>query len=107
MIDTILNSLFRCSHGRLTRPITPAGKGVDRSSETYVVCLDCGKQFSYDLTAMRVGKPVDASPTTGVLTPSESRGNKKVRYAALFSIIPLAWLIGKSARQSSKNTKIP
>lgn len=105
MIDTILNFLFRCPHQRITRPITLASKASDRSSETYVVCLECGKQFSYDLTAMHVGKPVAASPTAGVLPPSMPRGNKKIRYAALISIIPLAWLIGKSVKKSSKNSE--
>jgi hypothetical protein len=102
MIDTILNRLFRCSHQRITRPMTPASKAGDRSSETYVVCLECGKQFSYDLAKMRVGKAVPASSTAGVLPPNMPKGNKKVRYAALVSIIPLAWLIGKSVK-SSKN----
>jgi hypothetical protein len=103
MIDTILNLLFRCSHQRITRPITPAHKAGD-PSETYVVCLECGKQFSYDLNEMRVGKPVPMSPTTGVLPPSIPKANKKIRYAALASIIPLAWLIGKSIEKSSKNS---
>jgi hypothetical protein len=104
MIDTVLNLLFRCSHQRITRPITPASKGGDRSGETYVVCLECGKQFSYDLTEMRVGKPVPVSPTAGVLPPGMPTANKKIRYAALASIIPLAWLIGKSIKKSSKNS---
>ena len=46
MIDTILNLLFRCSHQRMTRPMTPASKAGDRRGETYIVCLECGKQFS-------------------------------------------------------------
>ena len=105
MIDTILNTLLRCSHQRITRPITPASKGLDRSSETYVVCLDCGKQFSYDLEAMRIGKPVAASPTNGVLPPDMSTSHRKVRYAALLSIIPLAWFIGKSVKKPSANNQ--
>jgi Fe2+ or Zn2+ uptake regulation protein len=28
----------------------------DRSSHPYVVCLDCGKQFEYDWSKMRVVK---------------------------------------------------
>ena len=102
MIDTVLNLLFRCSHQRITRPITPAGKAGTRSGETYVVCLECGKQFSYDLTEMRVGKPVAISSQAGVLPPGMPKANRKVRYAALASIIPLAWVIGKSFKKSSK-----
>jgi hypothetical protein len=66
MFQTILNSLFGCSHQRTTFPLTPARKssghpapGVARSA-TYVVCLDCGKEFSYDWSRMRVGQPVTA-----------------------------------------------
>jgi hypothetical protein len=106
MIDTVLNLLFRCSHQRITRPITPAHKTGDRG-ETYVVCLECGKQFSYDLTEMRVGKPVPVSPTTGVLPPDMPKANKKVRYAAFASIIPLAWLIGNRIKKSSKDRDTP
>src|SRR5947208_13601006 len=95
MIDTLLNSLFRCSHRRITRPITPASKAGDRSNETYVVCLECGKQFLYDLDTMRVGKPVATSDRDAILPPSPSNGVKKVRYAALISLIPLTWFIRK------------
>ena len=49
MIDTLLNLLFRCSHRRLTRPVAPITKAGEPHSQSYVVCLDCGKQFEYDL----------------------------------------------------------
>jgi len=58
MIDSVLNLLFRCSHRRLTRPVTPVSKAGIPQGQTYVVCLDCGKQFGYDLERMRMGKPV-------------------------------------------------
>jgi len=32
------------------------------ANRTYVVCLDCGKEFAYDWKAMRVGEAVDAPP---------------------------------------------
>jgi hypothetical protein len=38
--------LFGCSHNRLTRPFT-----IDQ--ETYMVCLDCGKQVYYSAQEMR------------------------------------------------------
>jgi hypothetical protein len=38
--------LFGCSHGRLTRPFTI-------QDETYMVCLDCGKQIYYSAREMR------------------------------------------------------
>ena len=53
----ILNRIFRCSHQRQTRPITPRGGG-----QTYAVCLDCGMRLVYDLSAMGVRAPVHGSP---------------------------------------------
>jgi hypothetical protein len=47
----ILNRIFRCSHQRQTRPITPRGGG-----QTYAVCLDCGMRLSYDLGALASGR---------------------------------------------------
>ena len=55
VIDTVLNLLFRCPHKRVTRPITPVTKDGERDRGTYVVCLECGKQFTYDLSEMRIG----------------------------------------------------
>jgi hypothetical protein len=84
MIDNILNLLFRCSHQRMTRPITPHGKGMDRSAETYVVCLDCGKRFLYDLEKMSI----------------RPRSGRKLRYAAIAAGVPLAaWLWRRSSRK--------
>ena len=54
MMDSLLNLLFRCSHRRLTRPVAPITKAGQPHSQSYVVCLDCGKKFSYDWTHMRI-----------------------------------------------------
>ena len=50
--------VFRCSHKHCTFPITARGK-LRRSEAasvtgTYVVCLECGKEFPYDWQAMKV-----------------------------------------------------
>lgn len=58
MIATLLDVLFGCCHKRYSFPITV--KSSHRRSEaasvtgTYVVCLDCGKEFPYDWRQMRV-----------------------------------------------------
>lgn len=58
MIATLLDVLFGCCHRRYSFPITV--KSSRRRSEaasvtgTYVVCLDCGKEFPYDWREMRV-----------------------------------------------------
>lgn len=107
MMDTLLNLLFRCPHKRLTRPITPSSKGGVRDGETYVVCLDCGKQFSYDLNEMRIGKPIPPSPALGVLDSDAPKPGKKLRYAAFASALPIAWLIGKALRRQGQDQSRP
>ena len=54
----ILDALFGCSHKRYTFPITTRS-GHRRSAAaaltgTYVVCLECGKEFPYDWREMKV-----------------------------------------------------
>jgi hypothetical protein len=60
MFQSILNTLFGCSHSRTTFPLTPGSRGASQAggSRTYVVCLDCGREFAYDWEEMRVGEPV-------------------------------------------------
>jgi len=62
VIDNILNLLFRCRHRSLSRPISPSVKFGKPRRDAYVVCLDCGKQFGYDLVRMRMGKAVKDAP---------------------------------------------
>src|ERR1700682_281237 len=104
VIDTVLNLLLRCPHKRITRPITPVSKTEVRKGDTYVVCLECGKQFIYDLNEMRVGKPVALSPTEGVLdTDMPKPRMRRVRlYAALASAVPIAWIVGRALKGSKK-----
>ena len=67
MITALLNVLYGCRHKRITRPITPVHKPGVPAEATYVACLECGKQFYYDLNEMRVGKPVPmATISSGV-----------------------------------------
>lgn len=58
MFNSLVELVFGCSHKRTTFPQTNHGG-------TYVACLDCGKEFSYNWEAMRIGKP---SP--GVMHPN-------------------------------------
>ena len=91
--------LLACAHRRLTRPITPVSKPGVPSGETYVVCLDCGKQFAYDWDQMRVGKAIERSPDSGVLHPDmPGVPRTKLKYALLGSAVPLALMIGKILR---------
>jgi hypothetical protein len=58
MISNLIDSLFGCSHKRITFPITirPSQKRSKTSvpTGTYVVCLDCGGEFAYDWKEMKV-----------------------------------------------------
>ena len=58
MINSMFNLFFGCRHKRFTRPITPLRKFGDHRRDTYVSCLECGKQFHYDAVNMRMGTPI-------------------------------------------------
>ena len=75
MLQSLVNSLFGCSHRRTTFPLTPTRKtgGFQASATrlgTYVTCLDCGKELAYDWTEMRVGKPVSERSPSAQAQPS-------------------------------------
>ena len=54
----IFDLLFGCRHKHITRPITPRHRPGTKAGSSYVACLECGKQFHYDVTNMRVGEPI-------------------------------------------------
>jgi hypothetical protein len=92
MIDSVLNLLFRCSHRRLTRPMAPVSRAGRPQSQTYVVCLDCGKQFEYDVQTMRMGKAIDRSHESAVV-PMAGPQNSKLKLA-LLAAVPAGVLLG-------------
>jgi hypothetical protein len=58
MISDVLEIIFGCSHKHYSFPMT-AKPGQRRSEAaavtgTYVVCLDCGKEFAYDWQEMKL-----------------------------------------------------
>lgn len=58
MFARMLETLFGCWHSHLSFPIT-AKSGVRRNpaaslTGTYVVCLECGKEFAYDWREMKI-----------------------------------------------------
>ena len=56
---SLFDLVFGCWHKRCSFPITVRGK-LRRSAAaasvtgTYVVCLDCGREFPYDWSQMKV-----------------------------------------------------
>lgn len=77
MFQSFIKTLFGCGHERTTFPLTPgrriAGSPAQSATRnaTYVVCLDCGQEFAYDWTQMRVGQPVPVrvAPTLVAASP--------------------------------------
>ncbi|HET6840761.1 MAG TPA: hypothetical protein VFK06_03620 [Candidatus Angelobacter sp.] len=58
MMASLLDMLFGCWHKNLTFPLT-SKRGQRRSNAasatgTYVVCLECGREFPYDWEEMKV-----------------------------------------------------
>lgn len=50
-MNTIMRLLFGCAHERTTFPITTRNQAT--GARTYIVCLDCGREFEYDWQTMR------------------------------------------------------
>jgi len=73
MFQSVLNTLFGCTHQRTTFPLTPGRSKAALSGarkNTYVVCLDCGKEFAYNWDTMRVGQPVAQRAPSAEVQPS-------------------------------------
>lgn len=109
MKSSILNRAFDCRHKRLTWPLTPMKKPGMPSGETYVVCLDCAKQFVYDWDNMRTGELIERSPDVGVLRPDmPGRARTNVKYTVIGSAISLALFLGNQLvknRRASRASK--
>lgn len=67
MLSFLIDALFGCSHRRTTFPITPIRRFGSRKKATYIVCLDCGKEFGYNWQQMKVGDAVDPVTTAEIL----------------------------------------
>jgi hypothetical protein len=70
---SLYDLIFGCAHKHCSFPITVRGK-LRRSEAasvtgTYVVCLDCGKEFAYDWQEMRmVSSKPNAAETSRPIT---------------------------------------
>jgi hypothetical protein len=94
VIDTLLNRVFRCPHRRLTHPVAPITNVGPQHSQAYVVCLDCGKPFEYDIERMRIGKLIDDSHDFYVVPKNITLAlAKQVKYAVL-AAVPVALVVG-------------
>lgn len=51
-MKSLIEFLFGCRHSRTSFPQTK----VNLPKRTYVVCLDCGREFVYDWANMKLAK---------------------------------------------------
>lgn len=60
MFTKVMDAVFGCRHARYSFPITiraNSHRGTKAArTGTYVVCLDCGREFGYDWQEMRVAE---------------------------------------------------
>ena len=61
MFSKMMDAVFGCRHTRYSFPLTIRANSRRTTSAsrvgTYVVCLDCGREFAYDWQEMRVAEP--------------------------------------------------
>ena len=72
MLTKMMDAVFGCRHSRYSFPITIRA-GSRRSATaartgTYVVCLDCGREFSYDWQEMRIAEPQSRQAAHSLVT---------------------------------------
>jgi hypothetical protein len=72
MLSKVLDAMFGCRHSHYSFPMTiRAGSrrsgGAVRTG-TYVACLDCGKELSYDWSEMRVVEPQGQESARSLVT---------------------------------------
>jgi hypothetical protein len=103
VIDRLFNIFFGCAHKRTTFPLTPARKTGSGPTQTYVVCLDCGKQFTYDWKSMQRGELVDLSADSPEVKPKAAKS--KLRYVAWATAVPVAWLAVSAAKKARKRSR--
>ncbi len=74
LFSILFDIFFGCRHRHYTFPMTTKAVhdyfGTRLPSRTYVVCLDCTKQFPYDWEQMKViWTPENAAPNGGAPVP--------------------------------------
>jgi hypothetical protein len=74
MFSKLLDALFGCWHSRYSFPmtirVTSQRHGTAPRTGTYVVCLDCGKEFPYDWQKMKVVVPEPEVPARPLVNES-------------------------------------
>src|SRR2546422_3958940 len=81
MLSKILDAFFGCWHNHYSFPIT-VRPGTRRSKAasltgTYVVCLDCGKEFPYDWREMKVVSPLSGNANRAASLATKEAGESE------------------------------
>lgn len=61
-MSRLFDVLFGCSHNHYTFPMSRKSAASSQPTGTYVVCLDCGREFPYDWREMRIMSGDDLTP---------------------------------------------
>jgi hypothetical protein len=116
LLGSLFDLLFSCKHRRTTFPFTPvkrktAGTQGEFPAETYVVCLDCGKQFAYDWETMQLGNAVDISlnerSSATETGPIPFRTKSTLKYLLWGSAVSAAVVVGKVVQSRRHSHKLP
>jgi hypothetical protein len=75
MLAGVFDVLFGCTHKRLSFPITAKPRQLRSKAAsitgTYVVCLDCGREFGYDWANMKIVTSADELVPTTAEVPAK------------------------------------
>ncbi len=73
----LFDMIFGCAHKNTTFPLSPFRRAVNPAGRrgTYVVCLDCGKEFDYNWQEMRIGDPVPKGYVSSAAIAGVERGS--------------------------------
>ncbi len=82
-VAQLVDWLCGCGHPRTTFPMTlRASPGVRSAkgtqTETYIVCLDCGRHIRYDWTTMQITKRRLPWAATPALVPALRKSGRDV-----------------------------
>ena len=76
-LGALADWLCGCAHSRTTFPMTLKVRVAQ--SETYVVCLECGRHFAYDWTTMQIAQPRLAWAAPPALRPALGEARRGLR----------------------------
>ena len=73
MITLLFEKIFGCAHSRTTFPLTAKRRSEASGSgkRTYVVCLECAKEFDYNWTEMRIEYSASKPPSSIISQPGQ------------------------------------